>query len=500
MNWLFDKQRIQILDGYRKYRFEIRHLIVLVLVLIVFQFVVLFMNQNSLQTVFSYSQQWYQQDAAERIANLTATSLELLLESKQANVRFSESETQEVVQDFNIIFSQQLLDKNVQSICILIPQKESVAAIDNGQELFDCLLGNRPLHRDSDSLHGEAIRLFHQYGSTLKKVEQTMTIVEGQRVFHVLVPFEPHGEFVGILYMKTAPDLSILTKEMSNNYAQTALVYSGLIVIGLLAMFFVSTHTLAERNEAQHLLFEEQKLHLAEQIHHQNETLFTKRIYHTHHKAEKIVGFIKEDLRILSPENIEGIKYRIGKYANFIARVIYDMKWYDPPINTIRGAMFRTNINQVLQFIVDNIFNRVTGQHSAIAFKLSLDAAIPDVAINEYVIWEVLEPLIQNCLDHGGKGMNTVSITTCYHPSESESTVTIADNGTGLGQDLLERDEHGVQKIFLEHVTSGSLEKKHSGYGCYIAHEIATQRFGWRLEAENPSAGGSQFTITIGHS
>lgn len=455
------------------------------------------MNQNSLQKVFIKSQQWYQQDAAERIANLTATSFELLLESKISKKNFTESEARQIVQDFNIIFSQQLLNKNVQSICIFIPQRDSVIAIDDGQQLFNYLFGGRVEITQSNS-NGEAIRLFNQLRDSLDKIEQTITIVEERQIFNVFIPFVPRGEFVGVVYMKTAPDLSFLTKEMSANYDQTALVYSGLIIIGLLAMFYISTRTLSERNEIQRLLFEEQKQHLAEQINHQKEMMFTKRIYHTHHKAEKIGGFIKEDLRMMTPENIEQIKYRIDKYSSFIARVIYDMKWYDPPVHTIRGSMFSTNVNQVIQFIVDHVFQRVPNQRTK--FELRLDPSMPPVAINEYVIWEVLEPIIQNTLDHSDKKNTHVIISTRYDSSTRQAQICIADNGKGIRPELLEQDENGIKKIFLEHITSGDLsEKQHSGYGCYIAYEIATQRFGWTIDVENIPAGGCQFTFTLQH-
>ena len=59
-------------ERYQASHLGIRHLVVLALVLISFQFIVLYMNAHSLRTVFSRSQEWYQQDAAERIANLTA--------------------------------------------------------------------------------------------------------------------------------------------------------------------------------------------------------------------------------------------------------------------------------------------------------------------------------------------------------------------------------------------------------------------------------------------
>ncbi len=489
-----------ILDRYHKYRFEIRHITVLALVLILFQFIVLFMNQNSLLNIFLKTQRWYQQDAAERIANLTATSIEMLLESKNQGVGLPEAERRKIIQDFNIIFSQQLLDKNVQNVCILIPHEGRIIAIDDGQQLYNYYFGDARRVHSSDSAHLEAIQLFRISEDTLRKIEQTYTVVERQQVFHVFIPFVPRGEFVGAMYMRTAPDLSFLTEEMSINYNQTALVYSALIIVGLIAMFYVSTRTLIERNEAQRLLFEEQKQHLTEQINHQKEMLFTKRMYHTHHKAEKIMGYIKEDLRNLTTENITAMRNRISKYASFVARVIYDMKWYDPPVYTIRGPMFRTNINDIISFIVDNIFRRIPDQPPSTRFDLQLDPALPEVAINEYVIWEVLEPIIQNSMDHAGVNNKVISIRTSYDPSSRQSTVTIRDNGKGIPADLLETDERGVKKIFLEQVTSGnSTGKDHSGYGCYIAYEIATQRFGWKIDAENLTEGGCRFTFTVPH-
>ena len=53
------------------------------------------------------------------------------------------------------------------------------------------------------------------------------------------------------------------------------------------------------------------------QINYEKELLFTKRIYHTHHKAEKVMGFIKEDLRILSPNQYKRNKIPCNKVFQF---------------------------------------------------------------------------------------------------------------------------------------------------------------------------------------
>jgi len=68
-------------------------------------------------------------------------------------------------------------------------------------------------------------------------------------------------------------------------------------------MLFISSYTVTERDKTQKMLYQEREEKLKEQIHYQKEALFAKRIYHTHHKAEKIMGFIKNDLKQLYTNN-----------------------------------------------------------------------------------------------------------------------------------------------------------------------------------------------------
>ncbi|MEI7906543.1 MAG: histidine kinase, partial [Bacteroidota bacterium] len=319
----------RIWDSTRQYRFEIRHLTVLFIVLIVFQTVISFVHKISLQKILFRTQEWYQQDSAERLANLTTTSLELLLEAKSKNQALPQQEINKIIGNLNIILSQQYLHQNVQEICLLVKVDSSIIAIDDGQALYTYIFGAPKDIPPSQWDHSEAMKMYLSIRDEFRSRERIQTVVADKQIFHIFVPFVPRGEFVGAIYMKNKPDFSVITNEMISTYDETAITYTALIFFGLLAMFFISTYTLQERNRAQELLFEEQKRHLAEQINIQNELLFTKRIYHTHHKAEKVMGFIKEDMRVLTVTNIDLIKTRITKYANFIARVIYDMKWYD---------------------------------------------------------------------------------------------------------------------------------------------------------------------------
>ncbi|MDP3829882.1 MAG: ATP-binding protein, partial [Ignavibacteriaceae bacterium] len=192
------------------------------------------------------------------------------------------------------------------------------------------------------------------------------------------------------------------------------------------------------------------------------------------------------------------IKYRVTKYSNFVSRVIYDMKWYDPPLQTIRNPIFKTNINEVIKFMVDNIFLRTSNRSISFDIRLELSDKLPIVHVNEFVVWEIIEPLIQNSIEHGGDEKLIVTISTGFNEEIKQSRVIISDNGKGILPDLLEEDETGLKKIFMENITSKESPIQNVGYGCYIAHEIS-KRCGWDVDAENLADKGCKFTITINH-
>ena len=100
----------------KKYRFEFRHLTILFLVLIIFQIILSFVQKESLQHFIENTQKWYQQDSAEKIANLATTSLEILLENINIQEISSEYDKRQMIQSFNIIFSQQLLQHSLEDM------------------------------------------------------------------------------------------------------------------------------------------------------------------------------------------------------------------------------------------------------------------------------------------------------------------------------------------------------------------------------------------------
>ena len=483
------------LDKYKQFHFEFKHLTVLFFVLLVFQLIISAVNRSSIKSFLSDTTEWYQRDAAEKIANLTATSLELTIESFKSKRDISDNDKARIIQSFNIIFSQQFLQHNIEELCILASKSDTLYSIYEGAELF-AFLNDERTQFSKNYVNNSVIHLYDNLREKLSSEEQIISISDSTNNFHVFVPFVIDGEQIGALYMKNETNFASLSDQLIARQDETTIIYISLILLGFISMYFISSYSVKERDEAQKRLLAEHEENLKKQFNYEKELVFTKRIYHTHHKAEKIMGFIKEDLKDLNIENIDIINYRVTKYSNFISRVIYDMKWFDPPVQTVRGLMYNTNLNEVLKFIVENIFLRVSRASDLIKFDFKLDNLLPEVHVNEFVIWELFEPLIQNAIEHGGSGSITISIQTFYNKDNNTSTIIISDDGKGIDKKLLEKNADGVENIFIENMSTKTNALKDSGYGCFIAYQIA-KRCGWSLSVKNNLESGASFTISI---
>ncbi len=477
-----------------KYHLELRHLTLLLSILILFVLILMIIERSFVHDLLTGTKKWYRRHSAEVLANTNTTSLELIIENINDFSSLSHDEENRIVQSFNIILTQQMLERNIKELCILIPAGDSVIVIDDGKELLHFLAGLKVQPADA-SHYKSAIELFQHEKKRIFEREKIISKLKKKYDFEILVPLAPHGEMIGVFYMDTSPDLRSFTKEFLSNYNQLAIIYLALILLSLLSMYYISTYTIQERDKAQQKLFNEKQQFLKTEIEHKKEQTFTKRIYHTHHKAEKVMGFIKEDLRNLDETNINETKEKIVKYANFVARAIYDMKWYEPPLQTIRNPIFNTDVNKLIKFIIDNIFLRLSSKMENVNFNLDLSPDFPTVHINEFVVWEIIEPLIQNSIDHASTEKLEVLVKTVIDKAKGESYIIIEDNGNGIKEELL-REVEGVQKIFMENVTTKNVESKRAGYGCYIAYELSVKRCGWFLKAENKNR-GCRFTITI---
>jgi hypothetical protein len=482
-----------------QHRFEINHILVFFIVVILFQVVLIFFQGSLVTNFLNDAQRWFQKYHAERIAMVTSASMENMFENQQRILAEGKIDEGQTIYSVNVFFKQLVLQRNMEEICLILLKDGNLYLVGNGQEMNAFFKGTLPPYRDLAAHPDAGVVFFNKVSEQLLRNERIVSEVVNQKRFNVLVPFVPYGECVGALYIRISPDFTLLTEEVQSNFDRVSFAFSALVVLGLIVMYVVSSNAVHERNEARERLFEEHQANLEKQIRLEKESLFTKRIYHTHHKAEKIMGFIKSDVRMMTPANIEEIKHRVIAYSNFISRIIYDMKWYDQDINTIVNPVFRSNINDIITFIVQHIFLRISSRNDMFSFTCDLDPALPEVPVNEFFIWEILEPLIQNSIDHGSLNAIGITLRTRHEAATGKSTVQILDNGVGISEEFLRRNGRGIQRIFEEKKSSAMGGGVHSGYGCHIAHQLAVGRCGWDLEAENLSGGGCCFTITINH-
>jgi hypothetical protein len=430
------------------------------------------------------------------MANLTSTSLELLVETQMNQKEVTPEQKSKVINSLDIIFSQHIMEKNAEEICLFIYNEGDFISIDDGEELYNMLYENKSI-QVKKNMYKYADSLFKKIKLNLIETERIKIITEDEKIFHVFVPFVPDGEFIGALYMKVKPNFSILSKEFVHTYNDFSRVYIMLVFAGLALIYIVFSFTLTQRDKAQKLAYIEHERFLKEKIEREKENTFTRRIYHAYHKAEKIIGFINSDLEILGKKNVEEIKLRVHKYTNFIGRVIYDMKYYDPPLHSIINPIFKTDLNEVCKFIVENMFLRIYKRTTMFTIKEVYDDKIPILGVNEFIIWEIIEPLIQNSISHNADKHVNITITTNYEIDKNKIILKIADDGSGIKEELLEKNEDGIKKLFLESVSTKNMLNQQYGLGCYIAHILATKYLGWTLDVENSPEGGCFFELTI---
>ena len=151
---------MKLYDQFKHYHFEWRHLLVLFIVLILFQLIVSYIHKISVQNILNKTQDWYKQHSVEKIANLTTTSLELLLETSPTSDQQNLETEKTMVQAFNIIFSQQILQQNVEEICILFQSQGEIHSIDNGQDLYNYVYKYQVI-KSNDMQNQMAIRLYN---------------------------------------------------------------------------------------------------------------------------------------------------------------------------------------------------------------------------------------------------------------------------------------------------------------------------------------------------
>ena len=205
-----------------QHRFEINHILVFFVVVILFQVVLVFFQGTLVTNFLNDAQRWFQKYHAERIAMVTSASLENLFENQQrvwADGRADEAQT---VYSVNVFFKQLVMQRNIEEISLILLKDDRMFVVSNGQQMNEFFKGTL-LPEDTAAAHAPlaAVTYFTAVKQELLHNERILSEVVNQKTFNVLVPFVPYGEFVGALYVRISPDFTLLTASAQSPKATT---------------------------------------------------------------------------------------------------------------------------------------------------------------------------------------------------------------------------------------------------------------------------------------
>lgn len=470
----------------RDYHFEVYHFIILTIIIILSQVLLSYLNMSSTKNLLNKTMENYKLETAERQSDFITSSIELFLQ-KFVEHSYNQNDITQSIESIDYLIYQQLLQKNVEDFCVVFNSGNKTRIIDNGKDILNFVVKGKLPENTASNKRIKVKEYFSEAKRDIFYNEEIKTFVENDQTFHVFVPFSIKGEVIGAVYQKITPDIAGMKSIISSSFSYTGAWVSAIILFSLLLVFIFTNYVINERDIAKAELYKQKEKQLTQLIETRKEASFARRIYHAHHKVEKIIGFAKEDLLKISSTIYPEISFRLNKYMNFIGRAIYGMKTKNPPVKVIRNPSFNTDINKLLKFIVNNIFRRVYKESDQYEFNLQFDENCPLIHINEYVAWEIFEPVINNAIDHNKTDKIEITISSKYDSKRKEIIVEILDNGEGIKSDFLKEDKSGVQRIFKENISSKN-NSDNSGYGCYIAYENC-RRCGWTIKAGNNKQG-----------
>ena len=126
----------------------------------------------------------------------------------------------------------------------------------------------------------------------------------------------------------------------------------------------------------------------------------------------------------------------------------------------------------MIKFIVENIFLRITSKSDAYEIITETDPALPLVPINEFVVWEIIEPLIQNSIDHGGQNHIKIKCKTRYDSKNNRSYIIIEDNGVGIAEKKLNGLLVESERIGLKNVSQRLTSLYGEKYGLSLSSKL----------------------------
>jgi signal transduction histidine kinase len=141
---------------------------------------------------------------------------------------------------------------------------------------------------------------------------------------------------------------------------------------------------------------------------------------------------------------------------------------------------------QVGDLVQDVVLEAIQDSRGRVRLAVEADADLPPLAAVEPELRAVLQALLVNAVEASPEG-GAVSVRV-EREGDERVRVTIDDDGPGLPEEVRAR-------LFTPHLTT---KANGSGMGLFLAHRIATARYGGRLELAAREAGGTSAVLELG--
>jgi GNAT superfamily N-acetyltransferase/two-component sensor histidine kinase len=173
--------------------------------------------------------------------------------------------------------------------------------------------------------------------------------------------------------------------------------------------------------------------------------LGSEEIGKTRHDARKVVRLLSSMVDALGTENSGKIVEDINRESTTLMNIL----------NSFRDSMKIIHEVDLLELIFERIVPYVQGSKIRCELRLHLDTGAPTIQGYYVNIGRALVNIVSNALDAieevGRKGI----IDILLRETGDYLTLTIADNGAGMSDELLVRNTRGVPK-FVGHTTKGN--------------------------------------------
>ena len=125
-----------------------------------------------------------------------------------------------------------------------------------------------------------------------------------------------------------------------------------------------------------------------------------------------------------------------------------------------------------------------------VAINLKLDPSIPEVAVDDVRLRQLVHNLIKNSLETlGGKGWIKLETTSIEKSGRQWIEFTVEDSGQGIAEEV-------AQNLFDPYVTT---KTSGSGLGLAIVQKIADEH-GGSVRVEKAQHGGARFSVLLPYS